>query len=52
VALFAGDKAKLGDLFYDSVAARADGPIQVGLFDGPAIRGPAASGPHLCRALP
>ncbi|WP_433514801.1 hypothetical protein ACQP2T_03765 [Nonomuraea sp. CA-143628] len=27
VALFAGDKAKLGDLFYDSVAARADGLI-------------------------
>jgi hypothetical protein len=24
VALFASDKAKLGDLFYDSVAARAD----------------------------
>lgn len=27
VALFAGDKAKLGDLFYDSVATRADGLI-------------------------
>ncbi|MET7339101.1 hypothetical protein [Nonomuraea sp. NPDC005650] len=27
VALFARDKANLGDLFYDSVAARADGLI-------------------------
>ena len=28
VALFAGEKAKLGDVFYDSVAARADPMIE------------------------
>lgn len=28
VALFAGDKARMGDVFYDSVGARADTAIQ------------------------
>jgi hypothetical protein len=27
VALFAGDKARIGDVFYDSVGARADAAI-------------------------
>ncbi|WP_199238379.1 hypothetical protein [Kribbella steppae] len=27
VALFAGDKARIGDVFYNSVGARADGLI-------------------------
>ena len=29
VALFAGEKAKLGDVFYESVAARADPMIEM-----------------------
>ena len=32
VALFAGDKARMGDVFYDSVGARADAAIGQWLF--------------------
>lgn len=28
IALFAGDKARMGDVFYDSVGTRADAAIE------------------------
>ncbi len=33
VALFAGDKAQMGDVFYNSVGSRADAAIEQWLFE-------------------
>ena len=39
VALFAGDKARMGDVFYDSVGTRADAAVQAWLMQTKDERG-------------
>ena len=39
VALFAGDKARMGDVFYDSVGTRADAAVQAWLMQTKNERG-------------